>query len=44
MKPQQSMRNYLAECMLHAEVLNDGLVDAKAWMPLLPEMPIEKQM
>ena len=44
MTPEQSMRIYLAECMLHAEVLDEGLVDAKPWMPLSSGTPIEKEM
>jgi hypothetical protein len=44
MTPEQSMRIYLAECSLHAEVLDDGLRDARAWIPLSPGMPIEKEM
>lgn len=44
MMPEQSMRIYLAECSLHAEVLDEGLVDAKAWSPLSPGVLIEKEM
>ncbi len=34
MIPAQLMRIYLAECALHAEVLAEGLVDARKWLPL----------
>lgn len=44
MTPEQSMRTYLAECSLHAEILNEGLVDAKAWTPLSSGILIEKEM
>lgn len=44
MTPEQSMRTYLAECSLHAEVLDEGLVDAKAWTPLSSGILIEKEM
>ena len=44
MTPEQSMRIYLAECSLHAEVLDEGLVDAKAWIPLSSDMPVKKDM
>jgi hypothetical protein len=44
MTPEQSMRIYLAECSLHAEVLDDGLVDARTWTPLSPTILIEKEM
>lgn len=44
MTPEQSMRIYLAECLLHAEVLDEGLVDAKAWTPLSSGILIEKEM
>lgn len=44
MTPEQSMHIYLAECSLHAQVLDEGLVDARAWTPLTSGMPIEKEM
>jgi len=44
MTPEQSMRIYLAERSLHAEILDEGLVDAKTWAPLPPGALIEKQM
>lgn len=44
MTPEQSMRTYLAECSLHAEVLDEGLVDAKAWTPFSSGILIEKEM
>lgn len=44
MMPDQSMRIYLSECGLHSSVLEEGLNDAKMWMPLLPATPVEKQM
>jgi len=31
MNPEQSMRIYLAECEIHAEVLNQGLVDIQKY-------------
>lgn len=44
MTPEQSMRIYLAECSLHAEVLDEGLVDTKTWIPLSSGSLIEKEM
>jgi hypothetical protein len=41
---EQSMRIYLAECSLHAEVLDEGPVDASTWTPLSPSIRIEKEM
>lgn len=43
MKPEQSMRNCLAECALHAEVLHEGLVDAKVWTPLSSDTIVDKE-
>ncbi len=37
MTPEQSMQVYLAECALHAEVLDEGLADVNKWMPLMGE-------
>lgn len=34
MNPGQSMRIYLAECEIHAEVLNQGLMDIQKYLPL----------
>lgn len=44
MTPEQSMRVYLAECSLHAEVLDEGLVDAKKWMPLSVGTLLDKEL
>ena len=44
MTPEQSMRIYLAECSLHAEVLDEGFVDTKTWIPLSSGSLIEKEM
>jgi hypothetical protein len=44
MTQEQSMRIYLAECSLHAEVLDEGHVDARTWTPLSPSILIEKEM
>lgn len=44
MTPEQSMRIYLAECSLHAEVLEEGLVDARSRLPLSSGIPIGKEM
>ena len=44
MTPEQSMRIYLDECALHAEVLEEGLVDARPWTPLSSGTLIEKGM
>jgi hypothetical protein len=33
MTPEHSMRIYLSECALHVELLQEALVDAKAWSP-----------
>jgi len=44
MTSEQSMRIYLTECALHAEVLDEGLVDAMSWTPLSSGIPIEKEM
>ena len=44
MTPEQSMRIYLAECTLHAEVLDKGLRDAKLWTPLSSGIVIEDEM
>lgn len=34
MNPEQSMQNYLAECEVHAEVLNQGMADVQEYLPL----------
>ncbi|MDP2828267.1 MAG: hypothetical protein Q8O37_06645 [Sulfuricellaceae bacterium] len=44
MTPEQSMRIYLAECSLHAAVLDQGLADARTWTPLSSGTLIEKEM
>jgi len=44
MTPEQSMRTYLAECALHATVLDQGLLDAKVWMPISHSITIEKEL
>ncbi len=44
MTPEQSMKICLAECSLHAAVLDEGLVDALDWTPLSSGAVIEKEM
>ena len=44
MKPEQAMRIYLAECSVHAAVLDEGLVDAKQWMPLSDGTHLDKEL
>jgi len=41
---EQRMNIYLSECALHARVLDEGLADAKAWLPLSPEAEIGKEI
>ena len=42
MTPEQSMLIYLAECEIHAEVLNQGLVDIQKHLPLSARAEIDK--
>lgn len=42
MTPEQSMRIYLAECALHAEMLEEGLRDANQEVPLLADKLADK--
>lgn len=42
MSPEQSMRNYLAECEVHAEVLNQGMADVQEHLPLSAKTEINK--
>ena len=42
MTPEQSMRIYLAECEIHAEVLKQGLIDLQKYLPLSIKVEIEK--
>lgn len=44
MKPEQSMRAYLAECALHTNVLEGALIDIKRWMPLSADMLYDKEL
>ena len=44
MTPEQSMRIYLTECALHAEVLVEGLRDAYSWMPLSADRLADKTL
>jgi hypothetical protein len=44
MTPEQSMQIYLAECALHAEVLNEGLADVNKWMPLMVSKRLDKEL
>ncbi|MHB1620710.1 MAG: hypothetical protein ACYCTY_12140 [Sulfuricella sp.] len=44
MTSEQLMRIYLAECSLHAAVLDEALVDARSRAPLSSGIPIEKEM
>jgi len=41
---KQRMNIYLSECSLHAEVLDEALAEAHAWLPLSPESEIGKEM
>ena len=43
MNPEQSMRIYLAECEVHSEVLNQGLVDVQKYLPLSAKAEIDKE-
>ena len=38
MKSEQMMQNYLAECALHAKVLDEGLSDIRQWSPKQPTL------
>ena len=38
------MRIYLAECAVHAEVLAEGLVDSREWMPLSSVSMVDKKL
>ena len=44
MKPEKSMSIYLAECALHVEVLDEGLDDAKPFMPFSNRSVMDKKM
>lgn len=44
MTPEQLLQNYLAECTLHATVLDQGLLDAKAWLPIPCTATIDKEL
>ena len=44
MKPEKSMSIYLAECALHVEVLDEGLGDAKPFMPFSNKSVVDKKM
>jgi hypothetical protein len=44
MTSEQLMHIYLAECALHAEILNEGLSDASEWSPLSINSLIDKKM
>jgi len=44
MTPEQAMRIYLAECALHAAVLNEAIADARTWIPLTPNIQLDKGM
>ncbi|MDD5462570.1 MAG: flippase [Methylococcales bacterium] len=44
MKPEQAMRIYLAECSVHAAVLDEGLVDAKQLMLLSNGTHLDKKL
>jgi len=41
---KQRMNIYLSECSLHAEVLDEALAEAHAWLPLSPESEVGKEM
>ncbi len=42
MSPEQSMQIYLTECKIHAEVLNQSLVDIQKYLPLSANIEIDK--
>lgn len=44
MTPEQSMQVYLAECALHAELLDEGLADVNKWMPLIVSKQLDKEL
>jgi len=44
MKPEQLMQSYLAECALHANVLDEGLSDIRHWTPFLTNSVIDKEL
>ena len=44
MTPEQSMRVFIAECVLHAEVLEEALVDVKKWMPISVKAHLDKEL
>ena len=44
MKPEQAMQIYLAECAVHAAVLDEGLANAKQWMPLSNATQLDKEL
>ena len=44
MKPEQSMRVYIAECTLHAEVLDEALIDVRKWMPIAAGTHLDKEL
>ncbi len=41
MNPEQSMRIYLAECGIHARVLNKGLLDIEKYLPFSVKVEID---
>lgn len=43
MKPEGSMSLYLAECDLHVEILDDGLGDAKSFLPFSNRSEMDKK-
>jgi len=44
MTPVQAMRIYLAECALHAAVLDECIADARVWIPLSTDIQLDKEM
>jgi hypothetical protein len=44
MTPEQLMHSYLAECTLHAKVLDEGLCDVREWTPILISSVINKEL
>ncbi len=44
MKPEQSMRVYMAECTLHAVVLDEALNDVRKWIPISVETHLDKEL
>jgi len=44
MTAEQLMQIYLSQCALHVTVLDEGLAEARVWMPLSADTSIGKEM